>query len=168
MKKIFAVLLAGAVMAAVFAGCGNDSGNSSSGSSSMPEQYAPVEKEEKVAVFDGGATGEKITTIFTIVDEEGVAMYEGSAVAENAEAPTVRDLTQAVVEYGDTIPYETDDSGEFISFGNLQSDDTYVWSLLYNGSVVTDATNTIQVKDGDVIMWKLLPVEFRENATSVQ
>ena len=161
MKKIFAVLLAGAVMAAVFAGCGNNGGSSSSSQGSSSSQA-----EEKVAVFDGGATGEKVTTIFTIVDEEGVAMYEGSAVAENAEAPTVRDLTKAVVEYGQTIPAETDESGEYISFGNLQSDDSYVWSLLYNGEVVTDPTDTIVVKDGDVIMWKLLPIEFREDAPS--
>lgn len=160
MKKIFAVLLAGAVMAAVFAGCGGGGNNSSSTGS---QGSSSSQAEEKVAVFDGGATGEKVTTIFTIVDEEGVAMYEGSAVAENAEAPTVRDLTKAVVEYGQTVPYEQDESGEFISFGNLQSDDTYVWSLLYNGVVTTDATDTLVVKDGDVIMWKLLPVEFLED-----
>lgn len=113
-----------------------------------------------------GATGEKVTTIFTIVDEEGVAMFEGSAVAENAEAPTVRDLTKAVVEYGETVPFETDESGEYIGFGNLQSDDAYVWSLLYNGTVTTESTDSIVVKDGDVIMWKLLPIEFREDALS--
>ncbi len=161
MKKIFAVLLAGAVMASVFVGCGNNGGNTSSSqgiSSSKPE--------EKIAVFDGGATGEKVTTIFTIIDEEGTAMFDGSAVAENAEAPTVRDLTKTVVEYGETVPFETDDSGEFVSFGNLQSDDSYVWSLLYNGVVTTDPTDTIVVKDGDVIMWKLLPIEFREDALS--
>ena len=124
MKKIFAVLLAGTVMAAVFAGCGDDGGNSSSS-----QGISSSQAEEKVAVFDGGATGEKVTTIFTIVDEEGVAMFEGSAVAENAEAPTVRDLTKAVVEYGETVPFETDESGEYIGFGNLQSDDAYVWSL---------------------------------------
>mgnify|MGYP001018956085 FL=1 len=67
MKKIFAVLLAGTVMAAVFAGCGNDGGNSSSS-----QGISSSQAEEKVAVFDGGATGEKVTTIFTIVDEEGV------------------------------------------------------------------------------------------------
>lgn len=161
MKKIFAVLLAGTVMAAVFAGCGNDGGNSSSS-----QGISSSKAEEKVAVFDGGATGEKVTTIFTIVDEEGVAMFEGSAVAENAEAPTVRDLTKAVVEYGETVPFETDESGEYIGFGNLQSDDAYVWSLLYNGTVTTESTDSIVVKDGDVIMWKLLPIEFREDALS--
>lgn len=53
-----------------------------------------------------------------------------------------------------------------LAFGNLQSDDAYVWSLLYNGTVTTESTDSIVVKDGDVIMWKLLPIEFREDALS--
>lgn len=160
MKKIFALVLTAVLAASVFAGC--TSGNSSSSSapsegSSSVSSSQPADSSEPVVetpTHDGKATGDEIKVTVQILDDEGDAMYNGACNIVNTEKPTAYDAVKAVVDFGATIPYEEKDS-EFISFGNLESTDSFVWTLYINDTKVETTSAEAAIKADDTISWKL-------------